>query len=211
MTRPTRVHDVLNPRLAGERPSWVSDAGRWLTQEQHDGIDEACAAVHAAWRAEVAVVLLDSLPEDVQPTGFAAALLNYWGVGDHRLHTGLLVLLLMRQRRLEMRTGYGATRVLAPNVLEAIQADNMVPHLRAGSPGAALREGVYGVLACYEKGAPKHWRWTGGARADDMDVNKHGFGGGQTPIDEFMPQRGPHGRPGQAPAGSGPERGAPSR
>ena len=31
------------------------------------------------------------LPEDVQPTAFAAALLNFWGVGDARLHSGVLV------------------------------------------------------------------------------------------------------------------------
>mmetsp|Transcript_1483 Transcript_1483/g.4569 ORF Transcript_1483/g.4569 Transcript_1483/m.4569 type:complete len:379 (+) Transcript_1483:1484-2620(+) len=79
----------------GERPSWVSDVGRLLAEEDRAAVDALCEQAHDAWRVEVAVVVLDSLPADIRPSAFAAALLNYWGVGDARLRSGLLLLLLL--------------------------------------------------------------------------------------------------------------------
>merc|ERR1712196_54706 len=149
------------------------------------GVDKACEEVFQAWQAEVAVVVLDALPADVQPTAFTAALLNFWGVGDARLHSGAVILLLMRQRRLEMRVGYGAARVLTPEVLKSIQDEQMVPHLRAGKPGDALAAGARGMLAALEAAGPSQWRRQRSVDDCKPETNRHGFGGGQTPMDEF--------------------------
>uniref|UniRef100_A0A7S4RPK7 TPM domain-containing protein n=1 Tax=Alexandrium monilatum TaxID=311494 RepID=A0A7S4RPK7_9DINO len=186
---PSRVHDVLNPRLGmadGERASWVSDVGSLLDKDSRADVDALCDEVHASWCVEVAVVVLSSLPEDVHPSAFAAALLNYWGVGDVRLRTGLLVMLLLGQRRLEMRVGYGTQRVFSPETLKAIQEERMVPHLRAGAPGAALREGLRGIQAALDAKGPQHWRRS--ASSGPAEYNRQGFGGGQTPIDDFKPK-----------------------
>lgn len=127
-------------------------------------------------------VLLDGLADDVHPAAFTAALLNYWGVGDNRLHTGILFLLLLGQRRLEACVGYGTARVFPPKVLLGLQTELMVPHLQNGSPGAALLGGVCGVLETFEDSGPAHWR-----RKDVFsEPNRHGFGGGQTPMDAFQ-------------------------
>lgn len=215
---PARVHDVVNPRLAGApapaalaarpaggaggaaagelaAPSWVSDAGHLLGDTERAEVDALCEQVYAAWKVEVAVVVLDALPEDVRPTAFGAALLNYWGVGDTRLRTGLVMMLLLSQRRLEMRVGYGAERILRPEVLKAVQDERMVPQLKAGNPGAALREGLRGVLEVLEAKGPPHWRRHPGDPPPER--NRHGFGGGQTPIDAWLP-------PAEGRAGSGP-------
>jgi len=184
---PKRVHDVFNPRFGvteDSPPSWVSDVPKLLSDTDSTEIDAICAALVEAWRFEVAVVLLESLPEEIQPSAFAAALLNFWGVGDKRLHTGLLVLLLSKQRRLEMRVGFGAGRALPPECLRSIQDECMVPHLRNGAVGAALRDGLRAVSIALEAGAPSHWRRDKSAQ---HEPNRHGFGGGQTSIDEFMP------------------------
>ena len=59
----------------------MSDVGQWLSREQHAEVESACAELSSKWKAEVAVLVLDALPAEVQPSAFAAALLNYWGVG----------------------------------------------------------------------------------------------------------------------------------
>ena len=185
MLRPGRVHDIVNPRLVptdGTSPSWVSDPGRLLPDLDRSQLNELCEKLQSTWKAEAVVVVLDSLAADVNPTGFAAALLNFWGVGDRRLHTGLLILLLTGQRRLEMRTGYGLARILPSDVLQSMQRETMMPHLAAGKPGQALCEGLRAALQAMEA-APQHWRQTG-----STEQNSHGFGGGQTPIDEFLPK-----------------------
>lgn len=204
LLRPTRVHDVFNPRLGmeeGETPSWVSDIGKQLPAEDRGELDKLCESFHAQWRAEVAVVVLGALPDDVNPSGFAAALMNFWGVGDVRLHSGLLIMLLSRQRRLEMRVGHGATRVLGPEVQRRIQQDHMVPHFRAGHPGAGLCAGLRAVMSTFEDSGPSHWRRDPAAPVPEL--NRHGFGGGQTPIDEFMPAKGAASTPESPPAAPG--------
>lgn len=188
---PARVHDVFNPRVGmgeGGEPSWVSDIGQQLPAAQRDELDRLCDSLHSAWCAEVAVVVLDGLPEDVNPPGFAAALMNYWGIGDCRLHTGVIVLLLNRQRRLVMRVGHGAARVLGPEVRQAIQDEHMIPHFRGGQPGAGLCAGLQQVISTFEDKCPPRWRRD--PAAPKPELNRHGFGGGQTPFDEFMPEQG---------------------
>lgn len=189
---PSRVNDVVNPRLVGSDgaggASWVSDVGRRLNDAEREDVDRACEDLSRAWRLEVAVVVLDALPADVLPSGFAAALLNYWGVGDARLHTGVVVLLLLRQRRLEVRVGYGAERVLGPEVMKSIQAEHMVHFLRAGAVGSALANGVRGVYKTLEASGPPQWRRPDSGVGSDPERNRHGFGGGQTPVDEFKQQ-----------------------
>lgn len=187
---PQRVHDVVNPRLAvsaGEEPGWVSDAGHVMNEEDRSAVSARCQDVYSAWRMEIGIVLLNALPKDVHPAGFTAALLNYWGVGDPKLHTGLLALFLLEQRRLEVRVGYGAERILKAEMLKRLQEERMVPHLKEGALRPALEEMVSGISEAMEKDGPPHWR-----RATDRGLvkpNKHGFGGGQTPIKEFMPKK----------------------
>jgi len=191
IVRPSRVHDVINPRIVLEKykePAWVSDPGGILSEEERERVNELCHGVHAAWRVEMAVVVLDSLPPDIHPSGFAAALLNYWGVGDRRLHTGIVALLLHGQRRLEIRVGFGVGRVLTAEALRAIQQERMLPHLKVGMPGAALEDMVRGVHDALDAGGPPHWRRKT-AREPDRELNQHGFLGGQTPIDEFLPPK----------------------
>uniref|UniRef100_A0A7S1F1T3 TPM domain-containing protein n=1 Tax=Noctiluca scintillans TaxID=2966 RepID=A0A7S1F1T3_NOCSC len=178
-SRPERVHNVFNPRLVGSE-GWVSDIGHLLSETDRIKIDAVCREIHQSWRAEVVVVVLESLPTGFNPAGFAAALLNYWGVGDAKLHTGLVVLLLVKQRRLEMRTGFGATRMLGADTLESLQNDRMVPLLKLENPGGALLEGLKGIQEIIDHTGPSHWR-----RSSASEPNRHGFGGGQTPIDEF--------------------------
>ena len=185
--KPGRVHDIVNPRLVptdGTSPSWVSDPGRQLPDADRAELHDLCEKLQLEWKAEAAVVVLDSLAADVNPNGFAAALLNFWGVGDRRLHTGLLILLLTGQKRLVMRTGYGLARVLSSDFLQSVQRE-MVPHLASGRPGRALCDGLHAALQAMDQ-APKHWRRAAGTGT--TEVNSHGFGGGQTPIDEFLPQ-----------------------
>jgi len=194
---PQRVHDVFNPRLGAEEdadPSWISDVGKQLTEVEFKNVDAHCAAIHSAWRFEVAVVLLEGLPDDVQPSAFSAALLNYWGVGDKRLHTGLFILLLSKQRRLEMRVGYGADRALPKDLLRRIQEEKMVPHFKHGAIGQAFSEGLKEISATLQAKAPSHWRRDAAVPVAD-EQNRHGFGGGQTSIDEFMSTKDDSSRP----------------
>merc|ERR1719410_248672 len=129
-----------------------------MDDQARAAVDATCRDLRAAWRTEVAVVVLDALPEDVNPPAFAAALLNYWGVGDPKLHTGVLALLLLKQRRVDVRVGYGAGRVLKAELLKKLQEERMVPRLKEGAVGPALDGMVKGIWEALDKDGPQHWR-----------------------------------------------------
>eukprot|EP00746_Dinoflagellata_sp_MGD_P144693 gnl/MRDRNA2_/MRDRNA2_77398_c0_seq3.p1 gnl/MRDRNA2_/MRDRNA2_77398_c0~~gnl/MRDRNA2_/MRDRNA2_77398_c0_seq3.p1 ORF type:complete len:279 (+),score=58.76 gnl/MRDRNA2_/MRDRNA2_77398_c0_seq3:32-838(+) len=185
---PGDVYDVFNPRIGmedGQQPSWVSDLGSFLNAAEKEEINRHCDQLQALWRVEFGVVVLDGLQKDVAPSAFAAALLNYWGIGDPKLHSGLLVLCLVGQRRLEMRVGFGLNRLLTTDVLAATQQNHMVPKMRAGGLGAGLVSGVEALVTEIEARGPKHWRRTS---ESPVAPNHFGFGGGQTSVEEFMPK-----------------------
>eukprot|EP00913_Durusdinium_trenchii_P033863 g31699.t2 len=175
---PGRVHDVVNPRLVSEPPSWVSDSGRFLEASEQRRLEELCEAL-ANTNVEASVVVLAGLhPEVSSVSGFAAALMNFWGVGHPRLHTGLLVMLLVQQRCLEMRVGYGLARLLPTEKLQQIQQERMRLHLAANKPGQALCQGLEAILTVLSSSSLR--------KSEQVSRNRHGFGGGQTPIEEFL-------------------------
>ncbi|CAK9042191.1 Hypothetical protein SCF082_LOCUS24314 [Durusdinium trenchii] len=104
--------------------------------------------------------------------------MNFWGVGHPRLHTGLLVMLLVQQRCLEMRVGYGLARLLPTEKLQQIQQERMRLHLAANKPGQALCEGLEAILTVLSSSSLR--------KSEQVSRNRHGFGGGQTPIEEFL-------------------------
>merc|ERR1712194_107580 len=189
----------------GKEGGWVSDPSYLIDEEAMGKVDALIKELNAAWRMEVAVVVVDSLPAEIRPSAFAAALLNYWGVGDPKLHTGVVALLMIKQRRLEVRVGFGTQRVLKQEFLQKLQQERMVPHLKSGAFGPAFEEFVRGVQEELERDGPKHWR-----RVTDRGLdkpNQHGFGGGQTPMDEFKAKEGepePTGTLSGGPAGAAP-------
>jgi uncharacterized protein len=57
-------------------------------------------------------------------------LFNYWGIGKKGKDNGLLLLLVMDQRRWEFETGYGLEGTLPDAILKRIGEDELVPNLK---------------------------------------------------------------------------------
>lgn len=134
---PLSIDEVPNPRA---RDRWITDHAGVLDEATEARLEELLAGVHRDTTAEVAVVTVqDTLDE---PKAFATGLFNHWGIGDAQANNGLLVLLVMERRRLEMETGYGLEGVLTDGWLGSMQAQHMVPHFKAGDFGAGLAAGL---------------------------------------------------------------------
>ncbi|MCD2423784.1 TPM domain-containing protein [Niabella pedocola] len=94
---------------------------------------------------QVAVVVLQSIGKKV-PRDFAMELLRYWGVGRKDKNNGVLMLLVMDQRRMEFEVGYGLEGKLTDLVSKQIQEDYMVPYAKQGNYDAAVLNGVQQVV-----------------------------------------------------------------
>jgi uncharacterized protein len=131
------VHEVPNPRHDNV---WVTDMRDVLSQEDEAAVNEISEALYRDLTVEVTTVTIDDC--EGSPKAFATKLFNHWGIGNEQANNGLLVLLVMDQRRLEMETGDGLQDILTSSSLKAIQSDVMVPNFKRGDFGAGLRAGL---------------------------------------------------------------------
>ena len=87
--------------------------------------------------AEIAVVTTQDAGEQT-PKQLAGALFDAWGVGKRDKNNGLLLLLALKQRRIETEVGYGLEQVLTDSVTTQVLEQTAVPHLKQRDYGAAL-------------------------------------------------------------------------
>lgn len=100
---------------------------------------------------EIAVVILPSLADTANATpmpskDFAIELFNHWRIGQAFRNNGLLILLVLDQRRVEFITGYGLEGVLPDVVCWKIQQNNMLAPLSEGDYAGALSAGLHKTI-----------------------------------------------------------------
>lgn len=133
------VADVPSPRPDG----WVSDQAHVLGAAGKQQLDGLAGRLHTDRGIELAVVTVDSVPGT--PKQFATALFKRWGIGSAATSNGVLVLLVMNKRRLEIETGRGIEAALTSAWLADMQRDRMVPRFKAGDFPGGLVAGLEAV------------------------------------------------------------------
>ena len=136
----TRIPD---PKTLGER--YVSDPDTILGTATVQELDATLQALDQSGRAHIDVVLARSIGEAVPKTA-ATALFDRWKIGDKTKDNGLLMLLVLDQRRIEFETGYGLEGDLPDAICYRIQQRDMVPLVRAGRYDEAVRAGVAAII-----------------------------------------------------------------
>jgi uncharacterized protein len=132
--------------LPDPRPSrWVVDQAEVLSDDDLAALERTLAAERTRPGAEIAVVTVDAVPGTAKQ--FATALFNHWRLGRADRDDGVLVLLVMAQRRVEIETGDGLQAALPASWLAELQATDMVPAFKQRAFGRGLRAGVDGMAA----------------------------------------------------------------
>ena len=130
---------VPDPRPGG----LVVDPAGVLDPATEAALDARLRALRADRGAEVALVVLDDVVG--APKAFATALFNRWQLGDAARDDGVLVLMVMGQRRLEIETGDGMQAALPAWWLADLQAQRMVPAFKRGDFAGGLGAGIAGI------------------------------------------------------------------
>jgi uncharacterized protein len=146
------VQTVPNP--INTPNSYVSNPDKTLTAEQVSMIDAMLKQTQDSSKAQVAVVVLQSIGSSV-PKNFATELFNFWGLGTKEANNGLLILLVMDQRRIEFETGYGLEGILPDSKCFQIQQDYMVPRFKEGNYGQGMIDGVAATVEIIMGRAPE--------------------------------------------------------
>ena len=132
------VDQVPDPK---NRNSSVSDPDDFLSASDEAVLDKLINALEDSATAQVAVVVLGSIGEEV-PKDFATKLFNKWGIGQAEKDNGLLILTIMDQRRSEIETGLGTESILTDALCYRIITQEMIPHFKKGDYGVGLISGV---------------------------------------------------------------------
>lgn len=131
--------NVPDPKLNGG--GYVSDPDHFLKVYTVDSLNYYAKNADTAGYVQIAVVVLKTIGEEV-PKDFATTLFNLWKIGDKSKNNGLLILLVMDQRRVEFETGYGIEDVLTDAICYTIQQNYMVPYFKEGNYDEGLLQGV---------------------------------------------------------------------
>jgi uncharacterized protein len=115
---------------------YVSDFAGVVDAQSRSVLDQYSANIEKATGAQMAFVTIPTLQgepiEDV-----ANDLFHAWGIGQKNKDNGVLLLLVVQDRRSRLEIGNGLEEIL-PDGFDGLLLENMRPELRAGQYGPAM-------------------------------------------------------------------------
>lgn len=137
--RAETVAGVVNPRPSG---GWVSDGARVLDAATERRLNALLTQLERQTTAEMAVVTVRRAGGAASPKQFATRLFNRWGVGKRGKNNGVLVLVVLDARRIEVETGTGMARVLPDSRVRTVLEQRVVPRFREDDYAGGVLAGV---------------------------------------------------------------------
>ncbi|MGB9595845.1 MAG: TPM domain-containing protein, partial [Candidatus Poribacteria bacterium] len=138
---------VINPKQAYNK--WVSDMADVISDEDELLINDLIDQLEKKTSAEIAVVTIKNAG-NMTPKDFATELFNLWGIGKKGKDNGVLVLLVMDTRRIEVETGYGVEGVLTDGKVGEILDNYVIPIFKEGDFGKGILNGIQVMVKMIE-------------------------------------------------------------
>jgi uncharacterized protein len=136
--------DVPNPKTTQNQ--WVVDLTGTLSPDEIAQLNGIISTLESKTTVEMAVVIIRKT-DGRSVKEFATELFNLWGVGKGSNDNGVLILLSMGDRRIEVETGYGAEALLPDGKIGEILDRFVIPRFREGKYGTGLVNGVREMAA----------------------------------------------------------------
>lgn len=138
------VEQVVNPRQYSG--GWVSDQAKLLSPNAIAQINQLISQLKTKTGTEVAVVtVIDTYPS-ATPKEFATELYNRWGVGQKGQDNGVLLLVAIKERRVEIETGYGVEGILPDSKVGNIIRTYITPRFKAGDYQGGIMAGTEALV-----------------------------------------------------------------
>ncbi|MEL6930068.1 MAG: TPM domain-containing protein [Cyanobacteria bacterium J06600_6] len=142
------VQEVVNPRQTDG--GWVTDMADILSDRTEAELNRLITDLEAKNGTEVAVVtVLETEPAD-SPKAFATQLFNYWGIGKAESDNGILFLVSLGDRRVEIETGYGIEAILADTQVAKVIETKITPQYKKGDYNRGTLDGTIALIDSLE-------------------------------------------------------------
>lgn len=132
------IQDVPNPT---DRGGYVSNPDGIISEAQAQALSDRIAQLKSSTGNEVGIALVETIG-DQTPKTFATDLFNLWGIGKKGQDNGILILLVMDQRRIEIEVGYGLEGTLTDIETSWIIENHMIPLMRSRDADGALHSAL---------------------------------------------------------------------
>ncbi len=134
--RAESLESVVNPKRANG--SWVSDMAQVLDSDTERRLNALLTNLERETGAEMAVVTIRQT-DGASPKQFATRLFKRWGIGKKSSDNGVLMLLVLDARRIEVETGNGMSSILPAGEVQDILQQNVIPRFKQNDyPGGVV-------------------------------------------------------------------------
>ncbi|MCM1991953.1 TPM domain-containing protein [Oceanirhabdus seepicola] len=100
--------------------------------------------------AQVAVVVIDTLGEsDIE--GYSNTLFREWGIGDKDKNNGVLLLVVLNDRKMRIEVGYGLEGAIPDGKAGSIIRNTIAPHFKNENYDEGIIQGTKAILALIQK------------------------------------------------------------
>ncbi len=138
------VQDIANPRVTG---GWVTDQAQVLSLDGERQLNQLLTRLEAKTQVEMAVVTVAAPVQPLTPHAFGKALFNTWGIGKVGVNNGVLLLVAVADRRIEILTGTGMGTRLPDTYLYDLIQTQIKPAFRQNHLEDGIIRGVTQISA----------------------------------------------------------------
>ncbi|MBE9197811.1 MULTISPECIES: TPM domain-containing protein [unclassified Nodularia (in: cyanobacteria)] len=139
-----KVEEVPNPRQVSG--GWVTDLADILSADTKAQINQMIADLEAKNGTEIAVVTVPTTSPAPSPKSFATELFNHWGIGKQGEDNGVLFLISVGDRRVEIETGYGVEAILPDAKVGNIINSKITPRFKQGDFSGGTLAGTKALI-----------------------------------------------------------------
>ena len=148
------IEEVPNPREV--YGGWVTDMAEILQPETEIQLNQLIDQLEAQNGAEMAVVTVPDTSPANSPKLFTTELFNYWGIGKEGQDNGVLFLISVGDRRVEIETGYGVEALLPDAKVGRIIDTEITPRFKQGDFDRGAMAGAQALVVVLQRGEAAH-------------------------------------------------------
>jgi uncharacterized protein len=127
----------------------VTDMADILSDETETKINHLINHLEKTNGAEIAVVTVPETFPSATPKAFATELFNYWGIGKANVDNGVLFLISVSDRRVEIETGLGLQSILPNNKVQEIIDTKITPQYKQGNYDKGTEDGTKALIMSF--------------------------------------------------------------
>lgn len=162
------VEGVTNPRR--DNGGWVTDMADILSNSTETKLNNLIADLEQDNGAEIAVVTVPETTPADSPKAFATELFNHWGIGKADKDNGVLFLVSMADKRVEIETGYGIESILPDTEVAQIIDTKITPQYKHENFDRGTVDGTKALISALQPQADSELIYDDELKASSFNI-----------------------------------------